>query len=61
MEHETKEAVDEDSSVAQNGDTYTANDYAHGNRLVVLTGSLMLGLFLVVLDNVRLHHLWSFY
>ena len=30
------------------------NEYLHGTRLTALTVSLMLGMFLVALDNVRL-------
>jgi hypothetical protein len=56
-----KDVTDETSIVAQNVDTNTADDYAHGTRLIALTGSLMLGLFLVVLDNVSLYGLWSSY
>ena len=49
---ENKEAVEDGSSAASGGDT--TEEYAHGTRLVALTTSLMLGMFLVALDNVRL-------
>lgn len=52
---EHKEAMNKSSSVASDGDKA---DYAHGTRLFALTASLMLGMFLTALDNVRLssHH-----
>lgn len=52
---EPKEAVNKSSSVTSDGDKA---DYAHGTRLFALTASLMLGIFLTALDNVRLssHH-----
>ena len=34
------------------GNTQGSEDYAHGARLTALTVSLMLGMFLVALDNV---------
>lgn len=33
-------------------DTSTPDDYLHGSRLIALTVSLLLGMFLVALDNV---------
>jgi len=48
---ESKEAVHKSSSVTSDGDKA---DYAHGTRLVALTASLVLGMFLTALDNVRL-------
>jgi hypothetical protein len=48
---ESKEAVNKSSSVTSDGDKA---DYAHGTRLVALTASLMLGMFLTALDNVHL-------
>ncbi|GAB7323540.1 hypothetical protein MBLNU13_g07047t1 [Cladosporium sp. NU13] len=45
---EPKEAVNKNSSVVSDGDKV---DYAHGTRLVALTASLMLGMFLTALDN----------
>jgi hypothetical protein len=48
---EPKEAANKSSSVTSSGDKA---DYAHGTRLVALTASLMLGMFLTALDNVRL-------
>lgn len=48
---EPKEAMNKSSSVTSNGDKA---DYAHGTRLFALTASLMLGMFLTALDNVRL-------
>ena len=50
---ESKEAVNKSSSVTSNGDKA---EYAHGTRLVALTASLMLGMFLTALDNVRLSY-----
>jgi hypothetical protein len=47
----SKEAVNKSSSVTSDGDNA---DYAHGTRLVALTASLMLGMFLTALDNVHL-------
>lgn len=35
-------------------DTSILDEYLHGTRLVALTVSLLLGMFLVALDNVRL-------
>jgi len=52
---ETKEAVKNSPSVALDG--HTAENYTHGTRLVALTASLMLGMFLVALDNVRVHQM----
>lgn len=38
------------------------DEYLHGTRLTALTVSLMLGMFLVALDNVRSHEiLWFEY
>jgi hypothetical protein len=48
---ETKDAVKDGPGVASDRDT--AENYTHGTRLVALTTSLMLGMFLVALDNVR--------
>lgn len=48
---EPKEAANKSSSVTSNGDKA---EYAHGTRLVALTASLMLGMFLTALDNVQL-------
>lgn len=48
---ELKEAMNKSSSVTSNGDKA---EYAHGTRLFALTASLMLGMFLTALDNVRL-------
>jgi hypothetical protein len=48
---ESREAVNKSSSVTSDGDK---SDYAHGTRLVALTASLMLGMFLTALDNVRI-------
>lgn len=47
---EPKDATVHTPTVAQHEDT--VDDYAHGKRLVALTVSLMLGMFLVALDNV---------
>jgi MFS superfamily sulfate permease-like transporter len=55
---ETKEAVNQSSSVASGGDT--VEGHAHGTRLIALTASLMLGMFLVALGNARLQQLLSF-
>jgi hypothetical protein len=42
-------------------DTPTLDDeYLHGTRLTALTVSLMLGMFLVALDNVRSHEILLF-
>ena len=38
-------------------DVTDSEDYAHGSRLTALVISLMLGMFLVALDNVRSHSL----
>jgi len=46
---EPKEAANKSSSVTSDGDKV---DYVHGTRLVALTASLMLGMFLTALDNV---------
>lgn len=48
---ESREAVNKSSSLTTDGDKA---DYAHGTRLVALTASLMLGMFLTALDNVRI-------
>lgn len=59
MDHtfESKEAVNKSSSVTSDGDKA---DYAHGTRLFALTASLMLGIFLTALDNVRISgHSWT--
>jgi hypothetical protein len=49
---EPKNDRDDHPSLTRDGDT-TADDYVHGTRLVALAASLMLGMFLVALDNVR--------
>jgi hypothetical protein len=48
---ETKDAAVNGSTATTRGDT--TEEYTHGTRLVALTASLMLGMFLVALDNVR--------
>jgi len=48
----SKETVNKSSGGSSDADT--AGDYAHGTRLVALTASLTLGMFLVALDNVRI-------
>jgi hypothetical protein len=35
-------------------DTSVLDEYLHGSHLILLTVSLLLGMFLVALDNVRL-------
>jgi hypothetical protein len=49
---ESKNDQDDLPSLTRDGDT-TTDDFVHGTRLVALAASLMLGMFLVALDNVR--------
>jgi hypothetical protein len=53
MEEITESKNDQDDlpSLTRDGDTNT-DDFVHGTRLVALAASLMLGMFLVALDNV---------
>jgi hypothetical protein len=49
---ESKNDKDDLPNLTRDGDT-TTDDFVHGTRLVALAASLMLGMFLVALDNVR--------
>jgi hypothetical protein len=49
---ESKNDQDDLPSLTRDGDI-TTDDFVHGTCLVALAASLMLGMFLVALDNVR--------